>query len=272
MSRMRAAAVAMVCATSACQSTPPRDILVPAGLPRATSYGDHEVGGGEIRASAEVVSGEQVHLPTRVLLAIDANTSAHVEWLPFGFKDRPDGWDRSSSAELTYGLHHRISGGDEWNVWRPAISVNVFGIAPHGGPKAARWPGVVEGEEGYFGVLAAEWGNHERSVLLNVGSGVGGRPVGNGDSGRILAGAAFTQALAGTGIGFSTEPTRIGIETHFAYDPIDDRTFGELHVGLSFWLGATEVDVGYRRGIAPDSHDDVFYIGFRSRLLDSLSL
>ncbi len=92
-----------------------------------------------------------------------------------------------------------------------------------------------------------------------------------GDSGRILGGLVLTEALSPTGFGLSTEPTRLGIETFWVHDPVDDRTFGELGIGLSFWAGTIEVDLGYRRGLTSETQDDVFYLGFRTLMFDTLS-
>lgn len=268
----RAAFLVLAIPCTACSYADVDRVLPAAGFGRNATYGDHDWGSAEIRVAGELVPGDQVHVPVEIFTAVDDRTSLFVEWLPVGFKERDDGWDVSSSGEITYGLHQRIARPDPLSPGLPALTAVLFAVSPHGGPKPARWPGVIEGEEGYFAVGGAEWSSSELSFGLNLGTGVGGRPASTGHSGRILAGAGLTWGLAPTGIGFSTEPTRLGLETFWVRDPVDDRTFGELHAGLSFWVGVTEIDLGYRRGLTDDTVDNVFYVGFRARMFDTLSL
>ncbi|HMQ21310.1 MAG TPA: hypothetical protein PKE00_02405 [Planctomycetota bacterium] len=271
----------------ACSSggTMPKRILDPAGRPRGFAWGQAEAVGVDLEVAAEYHDRDAVLLPARMTVDLDDAIRAFVQWQPLAVTKRPDdGWDRRSSGDFVAGISQRLTGGGlEEDSLTPLVSFQAFAAFPHGGPRPAQWPGVIEGEEGYFGILSSEWGSLERSVTLNLGGGVGGR-VGAlrpgsaferfsrpGRSGRIFTSLAFTQGLGSTGIEFATEPTRLGVEVAWLRDPVDDRDFAELHVGLSFWLGANEIDVGWRRGLSSETEDNVLYIGARVRLFDTLS-
>ena len=262
----------------------PKRVLAPAGLARGFAWGQAEAGGVDLAVSGDVYPGDALLLPMRMTFDLDDRLRPWADWQPAAWIDREsDGWHRGGSGDLAVGLQQRLGNGGDEDSWAPVISANVFAVAAHGGPRPPRIPGVIEGEEGYYAILMTEWGNLDRSLTLNVGGGVGGRvgaPIAGrpfefrgqrGKSGRMLASLAFTEALPATGIDFSTEPSRVGAEVFWLHDPVDDRTFAELHLGVSFWLGANEVDLGWRRGLTSETEDNVFYLGFRIRLFDTLS-
>lgn len=261
----------------------PQRVLAPAGLARGFAWGQAEAGGVDLTVSGDHFPGDALLLPMRMSFDVDDRLRPWLDWQPLAWVDGPDAnMERRGSGDLAFGVQQRLTNGGEGGL-SPLVSVNVFGVTPHGGPRPPRLPGIIEGEEGYYALLMSEWGDLERSLTLNVGAGVGGR-VGSripgqrfetagqdGKSGRVLASLAFTEALPSTGVDFATEPSRLGAELFWLHDPVDDRTFAELHVGFSFWLGANEVDLGWRRGLTSETEDDVFYLGFRVRLFDTLS-
>lgn len=261
----------------------PERILAPAGLSRSFSWGQAEAGGVDLATSAEAYPGDAVLLPARMTFDVDGIVRPWVEWQGLAAVDRPDGsgWERAGSGDLVYGLQQRLSSGGDG--FAPLVSLNVFGVSPHGGPRPARWGGIIEGEEGYYGLVSSEWGDEGQSLTLNVGGGAGGR-IGDrlpgrsferaprrGKSGRVFASVGWTQGLPTTAWDLATEPTRLGAELFVLHDPVDDRTFAELHLGLSFWVGTQEINVGWRRGIGSDAEDNVLYVGARVRLFDTLS-
>jgi hypothetical protein len=275
---VRSAVLASVAALAACAASGTSlggsraALLPPAGLARSFSYGDHEEAAADIRAAAELLPGDQLRLPVRLEYDIDGATMPWIDGLLWSMSD-PDGdQDSSATSELIYGLQRRLRPPDSsqsgWPLV-PAMSATGFIVSPHGNPKPARWQGVIESQEGYFGVLTSEWGNADNNLHLDLGGGVGGRPGEPGHSGRLIGGLGYTLGLASPGFGHSTEPMRLGIETSWVHDPVDDRTFGELGLGFSVWVGTFEIDAGYRRGLTGETHDDVFYVGFRTRFLDT---
>ena len=258
---------------SACATTREkwRAPLPPAGSPRTLSSGTHDYGSVEFASVAEFVPGKRLRFPTEITWNVDGLTAFRVEWMPFAVADRGgDDWEFAGSGELVWGLARRLMPSREDNELAPALSFHAFGVTPHGGRKPARWPGVVENQEGGFAVLAAEWGDDDWSLAANLGAGLGGRVGRPGYGGRVLGGLALTKAFGPTGIGLSTEPVRAGIETHWLRDPIDDRTFGELQLGVSFWVGSVEVQAGWRRGLTSETDDDVIYLGFKSLMFDAI--
>jgi hypothetical protein len=265
-------ALAALVGATGCEVSTARGLLPIAGRSRLVTYGDHEEASVDFEMAVEVVDGEHIHLPVKFLFDVDGQTGPWVEWHPVGVKH--DGsWRLSSSGELLAGVHQRISGPRSAQVggFQTAFSAEAFAVFPHGGAKPARWPGVVENEEGYFVLGAGEIGNEQVTLALNLGAGVGGRPGRTGKSGRVLGGGALTYALQTTGIDYATEPSRVTLESFWTHDPIDDRTLAELSFGVSLWLGVVELDMGYRRGLTDGVPQDVFYIGIRSRAFDTFS-
>ncbi|MCB9880964.1 MAG: hypothetical protein H6832_18410 [Planctomycetes bacterium] len=276
--------VSLILASCASGGSMPHKILDPAGQPRGFAWGQAEAGGVDLNVAATWHPDDAVQLPTRVTFDLDDRVRPFVIWQPFAFTNREDdSWDLRGSGDFVAGASQRLSSGGNDDLFSPLVSIQAFAVFPHGGPRPPLWPGIIEGEEGYFALLSSEWGDMDRSFTLNVGGGAAGR-VGSfvtgssfvrntqaGRGGRVFASCAFTQGLGSTGIEFATEPSRLGAELAYLRDPVDDRDYLELHVGLSFWLGANEIDIGWRRGLTSDTEDNVLYIGSRVRLFDTLS-
>lgn len=283
---MRILLLVATLALAACanQGVMPKRVLAPAGFTRTFSWAQADAGGVDLSVSAETYPGDAVLLPARMTFDVDDSIRPWAEWQGLAFVDRPDdvGFERAGSGDFVYGLQQRLSAGGE-GAFSPLVSLNFFGIAPHGGPRPARWAGLIEGEEGYYGMLMTEWGDADRSAVLNLGAGAGGR-VGDriagrnferahqvGKSGRVFGSLALTQGFATTGWDLTTEATRVGAELFVLHDPVDDRNIAELELGVSFWYGTNEINVGFRHGLTSDSEDNVFYLGFRVRAFDTLA-
>ncbi|MFQ5503818.1 MAG: hypothetical protein ACE5F1_03355 [Planctomycetota bacterium] len=240
---------------------------------RLSHYGDTELGTARIRAAAEVLPGDQVRTVSRAEFDFDESMRPWLEFQPLSFTDEASGWESSTTGDLLFGLYRRVQAYGADGTWErrgePALGIDLFAVSPHGARKRPRWPGVVEGEEGYYGVGTLGFAGEERNLSFNLGGGIGGIPRRDGRSGRLLGGLGITQSLPGLGIDWSTEATRLGIEAFWVWDAPGDRVFGELTVAVSFWVGSLELSLGYRRGLSSESEDDVFFIGFGGLLFDA---
>ncbi len=271
--------LASLLCVSAC--TPTRGgnaFLHPVAHTRLEHYGDGDYGGSQIRMRADVHRGEYITSSARLSFGVTEETHVWVELPVLTWDDRGNqDWDVSETGDTAFGLTQRLAGiqqAVEGGSLMPALAFHVAGVAPHGGRKPARLPGLIEGEETYYALLSAEWalrGFRGRSLTLstNLGGGLGGHPSRVSRGGRAIGGVVLTHSLGVPGFGLSTEEMKLGLETHWVLDPPGGREFGEFSVGLGVPLGTYELNFGVRFGLTDETEDRLYYIGFGSQLFDA---
>ena len=205
----------------------------------------------------------------------DSVWRTYVVWQPLSWVDDGQGSDRkSTTGDVRLGVNARwfqgvlpVADGQALDL---EAGVEAFAVWPTGQPKAPRWPGVVDSNEGYFVVGNVRGGNHSQSLALNLGAGGQQQPGTTGYTARYLMGAAFNQ-----GIGFGPHDSgesglRIGLESFWTLAPAEDQEFGEVSLLLGFWVDTAEITVGYRAGLTEESPDWVLFVNFGTRLFDTL--
>jgi len=240
---------------------------------RFRSLGRAEVQAATLTTRGEYLPDRQFRFPTTVDYDLDAYTRAHIELMPYSRTNRDVGWTSSGTGEHIYGVYRRLRDYERGQSWEGrstgAIGVDAFAVFPQGGDKPPRWGGVIEGEEGYFGILNYELANSNRNLNFAAGGGVGGIPGRPGKTGRVIAGVTWTEAFPGPGIEYATEDMRVSVENTWVWDPAEGRTFGELGLVATVWVGSVELALGYRRGLTSETEDDVLFLGFGTRLFDA---
>jgi hypothetical protein len=241
---------------------------------RLRSLGRAEVQAAEVTTRAEYLPDDQIRFPTNVDYDIDAWTRAYVEFLPYSRTDRDGDWTSSSTGENVFGIYRRLvdygrGGPRGGGGGTSAIGLDAFAVFPHGGDKPPRWNGVIEGQEGYYGVLNYEIANSQRNINFAAGGGAGGIVGRPGKTGRVIGGIAWTEAFPGPGFEYSTDDVRLTVENSWVWDPPEDRLFGELGFVATVWVGSVELALGYRRGLTSETVDDVVFVGFGTRLFDA---
>lgn len=251
------------------------NLLAPAAMSRLASVGERSEGVANTRLSIENAPDEVIRFVNRIDFDFDEDFRPFFEWQPLSYNKRLDeSYKSSTTGDIMLGFNYKLGdvriglGGQGYLDARTGIE--VFAVFPHGNTELARWSGIIEGEEGFYARGIAEFGNEIRSLVLNFGVGAGGRPKRGGKTGRIMGGVAWSEALPILGA-VGEERTRFGLETFWVEDQVGRRSFGEISISISTWFGATELSLGFRKGILKDNEDNTLFLSFATRLLDTLN-